>query len=105
MIATGRRDRKITIERATEVRDAIGAVTLTWSTLTYAWAAYIPIPAMESFKAGREAVLRSARFILPYISGLTSEDRISFENDYWNITSWNELGRREGLEVLAEVRK
>lgn len=105
VIITGKLDRRIVIERATETRDAIGGVTRTWATLTTVWAQEIPLPGKEMFQAGRETIVRVSRFIIRYVSGVTAKDRLNYDGKIWNITAVAELGRKTGLEILAEVVK
>lgn len=103
MIRAGRKDRKITIQRATEARDAIGGVTETWSDHLVLWAEVVPVSGKEALEYDRNVSSRTSRFIVHFLDDITREDRISYDGDSWNIRFLRELGRRRELEITAEV--
>lgn len=101
MIRAGRQDRKIVIERVAVEKDAIGHPIETWSTHLTVWAEYIPISGNEVFRSGRETASESARFVVRY-DDITPKDRINYNSGIWDIQHVREIGRRAGLELLAE---
>lgn len=103
----GRMDRQITIERKTETRDAVGYPVPSWSPLATVWAEVRPLSGREALRSG-EALGRvigseTASFFIYHTDGLTIEDRINYDGKIWNIRYIREIGRRDGLEILAEV--
>lgn len=104
MLRSGRRDRKIIIERYTTSETVIGAPDETWATHRTEWAEFIPVSGKEVLSLSRQVSGEIARFIILYTSNITTKDRINFKGKYWDIVALRELGRSEGLEITAEAR-
>lgn len=98
-------DRKIIIQSATDAQDDYGAVTQTWATFATVWAKKRDIRGSEQFVAQQVNARIAATFTIYWLDGVTEEMRISYESQYWDIRSINEIGRREGLELYAEVKR
>jgi len=96
----GRMDRKITIEKVTETRSSSGQVTKTWSTFASVWAEKIDSGSREFFNRGAVAETATV-FKIYYLNGLTQKHRVKYNNEYYDIKSIKELGRREGHEITA----
>lgn len=96
--------RKITIQRATSTKNAIGEVVKTWTDLFTTWAEYTPATGTEVFRSDKEVAVKTAKFLMRFDSRITQSDRISFDSDYYEILYIREMNRREYYEVLAEVR-
>lgn len=105
MMAAGDMDRKVIVERATVTRDLIGGVVETWATLVTIFCSYVPITGFEAMRNGMVRSSRAALFTTRFRTDITVKDRLSFGGEYWNITFLREIGRREGLEITAEVLK
>lgn len=104
-INAGKLDRRITIERDQGTFDTVGGRVPAWTSVASLPAQVIPLGGLETFRAGREAIVRAARFVVRYFANVTEADRISYDGNVWNITAISEINRREGLEIVAEVRK
>jgi SPP1 family predicted phage head-tail adaptor len=106
LLAAGRRDRRVTIERATTAGDSHGEDVETWAPVATRWAAVTPAPGTERFASAERAAEAPMRFVFRYETGLvTVEDRILHEDGRrYYVASVTEIGRREGLEVLATAR-
>lgn len=100
---SGALDRKIIIESTSESRGAFGEVTDTWATYATLWAQAIPISGKERLASDRTVAVRGYKFKTRWISGVTAKMRVSYDGEYWNIIGIAEIGRREGLEIIAEV--
>ena len=103
----GKLDRKIILQRFTETRDAYNEPVKTWATLATRAASYEPLSDGERFRASETAANASARFVIRYsaaVSDLNPKDRLEYESEAWEILHVKELGRREGLEILAGSR-
>ena len=102
----GKRDRRITLQRVTQTVEAGsgGVATEAWASV-YAnvWACVVPVAGREVLSANRVLAGRSARFYVPFLPGITTKDRISYDGASWNISSIAEIGRRDGMEILAEA--
>lgn len=97
-------DRRIRIERATEVDDDFGGKTKTWALLIEVWA-------QVDFGTGNEArtdmevkAEQRRTFKIRWLEGLTVTDRVVYESRNWEILDVAELGRRDGLEIAAIAR-
>ncbi len=101
----GELDRKIVIESATETRDDYGAVVQTWATFATVWARKRDIRGSEQFTAQQVNARIAATFTVRWLDGVTEKMRISYDGQTWDIRSINEIGRREGLELYAEVKR
>lgn len=95
---------KIIIERNTPTKSTNGAEIPSWATLATLWADKRPVSGRETLQgADRVITTEAASFYTHYYSGITTKDRINESGRYWNLRYVREVGRREGLELLAEV--
>lgn len=101
----GRRDRYITFQRKTEAKDEIGHPVPIWASLRNEFAEVVPVRGGEALQFEREVTGRMSKFVVPWFSGLTAEDRIVYDGANWDIVFISEIGRREGLEIHAELLK
>ena len=100
-------DRRIRIERATRIEDALGTEIETFALLQNAWAQQLTQRAIEAWKAGgtaaqREVVWRVAwtpKLADMVIGGAT--DRVVYQGQVYPISGVIEIGRREGLEITT----
>lgn len=98
-------DRKIVIQSFTETQDAYGAPVKTWAAFATVWAQVRPVRGREGFEAEQVAAQILATFRIRYLAGVLLTMRISYDGKVWNLRSINEIGRREGLEIEAEVER
>ncbi len=98
-------DRLITIEQPTESVDAYGAPTQTWATLAQVWAQVKPVRGSEYFAAQQMNARVDAVFRVRYRTDLTTKMRISYNSETYDIQGIIEIGRREGLELMAVVHQ
>lgn len=97
----GRLDRRITIEQPTASQDAYGEPVESWGALATVWAQVQPLRGEERFEAQQVGAERTVRFRIRYRSDVTEQMRVVYDGDVYDITAVLELGRREGLEILA----
>lgn len=98
-------DRRILIEQAAESANGIGEPIKTWSTFAAVWSEISPVRETERFTAQQVDAQRESRFRIRWLSGVTEKMRISYDSAYWDITGIREIGRRDGLEIVAVVRR
>lgn len=96
--------RSLVVERNTPVSDGQGGFTDSWATLFHAWAEVTPQTGTEVFRSDKQTAIKSARFVFRWDTRIALTDRLYYEEEYYHITYIREMGRREGVEVLAEVR-
>lgn len=99
----GKLDREIVIESATSTVNAIGEPVETWATFASVWAEVKPLSASERFRSEARHSARVSTFSIRWLAGVLPTMRIKYENLYWRILGIAELGRRDGLEITAEV--
>ncbi|OGR95736.1 MAG: hypothetical protein A2V88_15960 [Elusimicrobia bacterium RBG_16_66_12] len=110
----GNLDRRIRFERATEAQDPdSGAPILTWDppAASYDCAAEVrPLRGQEYFAAQQFAAKADTLFRIRWPRGfetLPEPDesvRLMYDGRIYNIQHVAEIGRREGLEILATAR-
>jgi SPP1 family predicted phage head-tail adaptor len=100
-------DRRITFERATATQaNPSGEQVLTWAAEATVWAEVVPLGGRELFQAQQLEAKADTRFRIRYRTGITPDEtlRIAYGGRHYDLRSVVELGRREGLEILAEAR-
>lgn len=104
MIDPSRLTKSIVIERGVETTNVANETELTWLAHLVCYAQVIPLSAREVFQSGRDIAFKTARFFIHYQSDIKFTDRINYDNYNWDILSISDVGEREGVEILAEVR-
>lgn len=98
----GNLDRRITIEQNTPATDSFGEQDASWSELDTVWAEVRTQSGREIFRAGTQAEA-DVTFRIRYRSDLTRAMRIIHDGDAYDILAINEIGRREGLEIVGKA--
>ena len=101
----GELDRRIRIEQPVETRDEeTGEVETKWVPFAEVWAQRRDLRGREEYSAQQIAAGLDTRFRLRFLEGVTPKMRIVCEGVAYDIRPAVELGRREGLEILASRR-
>ena len=103
-IEAGTLDRRITIQQATEERDADGQIVQTWTDWARPWAHVSPIGWRELLQAEAVEADRTTQFTIHWRPGVTRAMRIVFDGEPYAIRSIVETGYRQGLEVTAQAQ-
>lgn len=105
MLAAGRLDRRITLQRKTVTRSASGEPSETWATLAAVWAHKLPMTGREFYTAAGAQIAseETARWRIRWLAGLTVQDRILEGAKVWEIRNVAEIGRAEGVELTAQA--
>jgi len=96
-------DRRLTIEQYTEAQDDYGAPVKTWTVLETVWAQVTPVRGTERYVAQQVSGEAEMRFRIRWREDVTDKMRLYCEDVYYNITAVLEIGRREGLEIMAKA--
>ena len=108
MLAAGKLDRRITLERFGTYKDEFNSDVEAWGPLCTVYAAYEPIRDGEKFRAGETAAGLSARFTIRYssqVADLNPKDRLTFKGVTYDILNLKEVeGRNVGLEITCAAR-
>lgn len=103
-MTAGKRNRRITIERAVVVTDDYGGETSTWANHTEAWAEVLFGTGQERRGAAQEAGSQAATFIVlwtPILAALKLTDRIQAFGVAWDIQSIAPVGLNEEIHLTA----
>ena len=104
MIDPGKLRERVTIQAATETRNAMGETTQAWSTFVERWASVQGISAREFLLSGQQNTEISHRVRLRYVEGLTSTMRILWRGRVLEIASALEHNNRSEHELLCTER-
>lgn len=97
-------DRRVTIEQPTETQDTFGEFVPTWTVLDTVNAEYVPVRGREQVEAPGVTAELEVRFRIRYRSDVTTKMRIVGDDGLtYGIEGVTQIGRREGLEILARV--
>lgn len=104
MINPGQLRERVTIQRATETRSAIGEATLTWTDFTERWASVLSISAREFLLSGQQHTEVTHRVKLRWVTGLNSKMRLKWRGRTLEIMSMLEQNNRSEHELLCVER-
>jgi SPP1 family predicted phage head-tail adaptor len=98
----GKLDRQVVIKTKTDGQDGAGGATQTYTPLDTVWAE-VSSPSGRQMMAGAEVINRAEmRFRMRYRSDFDETARIEHEGRDYVILHIAEIGRREGLDILAK---
>jgi SPP1 family predicted phage head-tail adaptor len=104
MIAAGKLDRRIVLKTVTVDTDEFNAPTETLSDLATVWAEKRDLRGREYFQANSENAQIETVFRIRWRSDVSPLNRIAFDGRDYDIVSVAEIGRRDGLEIMAKAR-
>lgn len=97
-------DRRITIEVKTLTIDSFGQEIETWRTFATVWASLGKQAGRETFEADQKVATNEATFTIRYQAGILETMRISFEGEFYDITSIEEITRFRWLMLKAKKK-
>ena len=100
----GRLDRRVTIQTRTLTRNSYGEQVETWADDDTVWGERFDLRGREFFAARQVSADVTTRFRLRYRTGLTVLHRLVCDGVTYDIHQVSEIGRRQGLEILASAR-
>jgi SPP1 family predicted phage head-tail adaptor len=105
VIAAGKLDRRLEVLVLEEQRDPLsGEARLAWALLATVWAEVLPGPGGERYGDQQRVATNATRFRIRYRDDVTPLNRLRYRGREYDIHGVQEIGRREGLELLAEAR-
>ncbi len=99
----GTLDRRVVIERYTTTQDEVGEPVKTYEAVDTIWAQVLPLRGQERFVAQQEYAEVTTRFRLRHRTDIDEKMRLVHDGDEYDIMAILEIGRREGLEILAKA--
>ncbi|MBP7704197.1 MAG: phage head closure protein [Caulobacter sp.] len=104
MLASGRLDRRVRLERYSETVDDYGEPVKTWAELATVAASFEPLTDGERVRSQQVGGSASARFQIRWsstVADLNPADRLQFDGDTWSIHHVKPINRRDGLEITG----
>lgn len=102
MIDPGKLRERVTVQQATESRNAIGETVLAWSTYDTVWASVEGVSSREALDAGKIDIQVSHRVRMRYLSGMTQNMRLSWRDRTLEIVSLLEYGNRSEHVLICQ---
>ena len=101
MTAAGKLKSLIELQRETETVSPAGHVKRAWQTYARGKAELRQASVSEYLAAFGEADANAGVFLIRWLPGVQTTDRILHGGRVWNIKAVAEIGRRRGLELRA----
>ena len=96
---------RLTIQRRTASKDALGGMVDTWTALLTCRCDFNPVSGREYIGGGAMQSEATAKFVIRYDSAtaaITTADRILFDGGYYNILhAANSGGRNQMIEIIC----
>jgi SPP1 family predicted phage head-tail adaptor len=102
MIRPGELNERVTIQQASEARNAFGEAVLSWDTFAERWAKVEGVTFRESLQAGQQQTDITHRVRMRYLAGLTGKMRIMWRGRVLEIISVLEHDSRSVHEIVCQ---
>jgi len=99
----GKLDRRIVIQSKAVVRDAYGERTNIWSTFLTTWSRPVQKDGKEQTDDNNRTTSRMVHFRIRYNDTITRDMRVIWEGLYYKIGDIKELGREDGMILMASL--
>ncbi len=100
MVRAGILRHRVTIQRATSTKDALGGDVLTWATLATVWAEVRPLSGREAIEAGRISSTANVWITIRYRDDVTPLMRVSWRGRVFEINQIENQGTADVALVL-----
>ena len=104
MIDPGRLRERVTVQQATENRNALGETTQSWATFAERWASVDGLSSREVLLQGQQRTEISHRVRMRYVAGMTGTMRILWRGRVLEIASLLEHNNRSEHELHCTER-
>lgn len=98
----GRLRERVTVQQASESRNALGETVQAWNTFYSVWASVEGVSARELLSAGQQQISISHRVRMRYLPGLTQSMRLQWRDRTLEIVSLLEHNNRSEHELLCQ---
>jgi SPP1 family predicted phage head-tail adaptor len=102
MIDAGKLRERVTVQQASESRNALGETVLSWATFAERWASVEGVSSRELLQYGQQQIEVSHRVRMRWLSGLTQSMRIVWRGRTLEIVSLLEHGNRSEHEIVCQ---
>lgn len=103
----GHMDRRIELQTSTESVNTYGERADSWATFATVWAAIVYKGGSEKVSGDQVSATNKVEFRIRYSSTtnrVLASDRVLYNSQYYQILAVEEIGRREGLTLICELR-
>ncbi len=104
VIAAGRLNRRISLERRVEKTDESRQSVITYDPVASVWAAVEPVGGSKGFGEQQFVSTGDLRFTVKWRRDLTPLHRVVYDGVAYDVQSVAEMGNREGLLILGRGR-
>ena len=104
MVVAGRLDRQVKFIRATEVSNDYNEEVPTYTELFTTFAQVIELTGREKYEGDQKQNRTDIKLKIRFRTDFTTEDRFVYNGETYDITSIQELGKRDGLFVFGNIR-
>ena len=101
-LQAGKLDRRVTLQTNGPTQDTTGQPIESWTEIDEVWAEVVPLRGREFLAAQQVNADVTTRFLIRYRSDVGPADRVLYDSVGYDILSLTEVGRQEGLEILAK---
>jgi SPP1 family predicted phage head-tail adaptor len=105
MINAGSLRERVTVQQASESRNALGENVLSWATFAERWASVEGVSARESLAYGQNEITVTHKVKMRYLSGLTQRMRLQWRGRTLEIVSLLEHNNRSEHEAICMERQ
>jgi SPP1 family predicted phage head-tail adaptor len=102
MIDAGSLRERVTVQQASESRNALGETVLSWATFAERWASVEGVSSRELLQYGQQQIEVSHRVRMRWLDGLTHSMRIVWRGRTLEIVSLLEHGNRSEHELVCQ---
>jgi SPP1 family predicted phage head-tail adaptor len=102
MIDAGKLRERVTVQQASESRNALGETVLSWATFAERSASVEGVSSRELLQYGQQQIEVSHRVRMRWLSGLTQSMRIVWRGRTLEIVSLLEHGNRSEHELVCQ---
>jgi len=102
MIDAGSLRERVTVQQASESRNALGETVLSWATFAERWASVEGVSSRELLQYGQQQIEVSHRVRMRYLTGLTQSMRLVWRGRTLEIVSLLEHGNRSEHELICQ---
>lgn len=98
----GKLRERVTVQQASESRNALGETVLSWSTFATVWASVDGVSAREALTAGQNEVSITHKVQMRFLAGMTQRMRLLWRGRILEIVSLLEHENRSRHELICQ---
>lgn len=104
MVVAGRLDREVTFQSVVEIKNNFNELVPTFSDAFTTFAKVTELLGKEGYEGEQKQNRSDIRLKIRFREDISIEHRFVYNNQTYDITSIQELGRRDALLILGNIR-